>query len=48
MKKEIKNSSLYIDNVKVEDIAKKFGTPLYIYSYNSSREIGRASCRERV
>ncbi len=35
MKKEIKNSSLYIDNVKVEDIAKKFGTPLYVYSYNS-------------
>ena len=35
MKKEIKNSSLYIDNVKVEDIAKKFGTPLYVYSYDS-------------
>lgn len=35
MKKEIINSSLYIDNVKVEDIAEKFGTPLYVYSYDS-------------
>jgi diaminopimelate decarboxylase len=29
-----KNNQLYIDEIKVEDLAKKFGTPLYIYSKN--------------
>lgn len=29
-----KNNQLYVDNIKVEDLAKEFGTPLYIYSKN--------------
>ena len=28
------NNQLYVDNIKVEDLAKEFGTPLYIYSKN--------------
>ncbi len=29
-----KNNQLYVDDIKVEDLAKEFGTPLYIYSKN--------------
>ncbi len=29
-----KNNQLYIDEIKVEELAKEFGTPLYIYSKN--------------
>ncbi|MDD5595742.1 MAG: diaminopimelate decarboxylase, partial [Candidatus Omnitrophica bacterium] len=30
-----KNNQLYCENIKVEDLAKKYGTPLYIYSYHT-------------
>jgi diaminopimelate decarboxylase len=30
-----KNNKLYCENVKIEDLAKKFGTPLYVYSYHT-------------
>ena len=30
-----KRNRLYCENLKVEDIARRFGTPLYIYSYNT-------------
>jgi len=33
-----KNSQLYCENLKVEDLARKFGTPLYIYSYRTLTE----------
>lgn len=29
------NSHLYCEKVRIEDLAKKFGTPLYIYSYHT-------------
>ena len=29
-----KNNQLYVDDINVADIAKEFGTPLYIYSKN--------------
>ena len=32
------NKSLCIEKIKVEDIAKKFGTPIYCYSYNRLKE----------
>jgi len=32
---KFKNNKLYCENVKVEDLAKRFGTPLYIYSYHT-------------
>ena len=32
------NKSLSIENVKVQDIAKKFGTPIYCYSYKKLEE----------
>ena len=28
------NKDLSIEKIKVRDIAKKFGTPIYCYSYN--------------
>ncbi|MDD4980879.1 MAG: diaminopimelate decarboxylase [Candidatus Omnitrophica bacterium] len=30
-----KGSHLYCENVRVEDLARRFGTPLYIYSYHT-------------
>ncbi|MFH1248111.1 MAG: diaminopimelate decarboxylase, partial [Candidatus Omnitrophota bacterium] len=30
-----KNNQLYCEKVKVQDLAKKFGTPLYVYSYHT-------------
>ncbi len=30
-----KNNNLYCENIKVLDLAEKFGTPLYIYSYKT-------------
>jgi diaminopimelate decarboxylase len=30
-----KNRKLYCENVKVEGLAKRFGTPLYVYSYST-------------
>ena len=30
-----KNSNLYCEKVKIRDLAEKFGTPLYVYSYNT-------------
>jgi diaminopimelate decarboxylase len=30
-----KNNQLYCERVKVEDLARKFGTPLYVYSYHT-------------
>lgn len=30
-----RNNQLYCEKVKVEDLAKKFGTPLYVYSYHT-------------
>ncbi|PIQ88661.1 MAG: diaminopimelate decarboxylase [Candidatus Omnitrophica bacterium CG11_big_fil_rev_8_21_14_0_20_42_13] len=30
-----KNNHLYCENIKIEDLAKKFGTPLYVYSYHT-------------
>ena len=32
------NKKLTIEKVKVQDIAKKFGTPVYCYSYKKLRE----------
>ncbi|MDP2924274.1 MAG: diaminopimelate decarboxylase [Candidatus Omnitrophota bacterium] len=32
---QYKNHNLYCENIKVEDLAKKFSTPLYVYSYNT-------------
>ena len=32
---KFKNNKLFCENVKVEDLARRFGTPLYIYSYNT-------------
>ena len=32
---EYKNNKLYCENIKVEDLAKKFSTPLYVYSYHT-------------
>ena len=32
------NKSLFIENTKVQDIAKKFGTPIYCYSYKQLKE----------
>lgn len=29
------NNQLYCEQVRVEDLARKFGTPLYVYSYNT-------------
>jgi len=30
-----KGNNLYCEDVRVEDLARKFGTPLYVYSYNT-------------
>jgi len=30
-----RNNQLYCEQVKVEDLAKRFGTPLYVYSYHT-------------
>ncbi len=30
-----KNNSLYCENIKIEQLAAKFGTPLYVYSYHT-------------
>ena len=30
-----KNNQLYCEEAKVQDLAEKFGTPLYIYSYHT-------------
>ena len=32
------NNKLSIDKIKVQDIAKKFGTPIYCYSYWQLKE----------
>ena len=32
------NKNLSIEKVKVQDIAKKFGTPIYCYSYKQLKE----------
>ena len=32
------NKSLFIENTKVQDIARKFGTPIYCYSHKQSKE----------
>jgi diaminopimelate decarboxylase len=32
---KIRQTQLYCENVKVQDLAEKFGTPLYVYSYNT-------------
>ena len=32
------NKSLSIEKVKVQDVAKKFGTPIYCYSYRQLKE----------
>jgi len=32
---KILNNHLYCEKVKVEDVAKKYGTPLYLYSYHT-------------
>jgi diaminopimelate decarboxylase len=32
------NKSLYIEKIKVQDIAKRFGTPIYCYSYKQLKE----------
>jgi diaminopimelate decarboxylase len=32
------NKKLTVEKVKVEDVAKKFGTPTYLYSYNQLKE----------
>ena len=34
--------------VDTVELAKKYGTPLYLTDGDRIREIGRASCRERV
>lgn len=31
---KFKNNELFIDDIRVEDLAKEFGTPLYVYSKN--------------
>ena len=33
-----KNDKLYIDNILVNKIVKKYGTPTYCYSYNQVKE----------
>jgi diaminopimelate decarboxylase len=33
MQRQILNSQLHIDNISTVDIAKRYGTPLYVYSY---------------
>lgn len=33
MQRQILNSQLHIDNISTVDISKKYGTPLYVYSY---------------
>ena len=33
MQRQILNSQLHIDNISAVDIAKRYGTPLYVYSY---------------
>jgi len=30
-----KNNQLYCEGVKIEALAEKFGTPLYVYSYHT-------------
>jgi diaminopimelate decarboxylase len=30
-----KNNQLYCENIKVQDLAKSYGTPLYVYSYHT-------------
>ena len=30
-----KNKHFYIENISVEKLSKRFGTPAYIYSYNN-------------
>lgn len=32
---QYKNNQLYCENIKVQDLAQKFGTPLYVYSYKT-------------
>ena len=32
------NKNLLIEKVKIQDIAKKFGTPIYCYSYEKLKE----------
>ena len=32
---QYKNNILYCENVRVQDIAKKIGTPFYLYSYKT-------------
>ena len=32
------NKNLVIEKIKVQDIAKKYGTPIYCYSYNQLKE----------
>ena len=32
------NKSLIIEKVKIQDLAKKFGTPAYCYSYKELKE----------
>jgi diaminopimelate decarboxylase len=32
---KVKNNNLYCERVKVQDLAKRFGTPLYVYSYHT-------------
>ena len=38
MAKEIKNNHLYIDGCDTVELAKTFGTPLYVYSVSEIRE----------
>ena len=33
-----RNNSLVIEKLKVQDLAKKFGTPIYCYSYKQLKE----------
>ena len=33
-----KNEKLFIDNILVDKIVKKYGTPTYCYSYNKLKE----------
>ena len=33
------NKSLFIEKAEVKDIAKKFNTPIYCYSYNQLKKI---------
>ncbi len=32
---QYKNNKLYCENVKIQELAEKFGTPLYVYSYHT-------------